>query len=173
MPFCRPALRLLPLINACVFLQVKDPAGNKLHVRYGMSDDEAEFVALEAGMHSFCFTISPRSPRASFAFPQAVLIEIRIGHPKLLDMASSDHIFSLLDEVYELADYIEELSSEIRYMATRERRHRVTTENTQARVFWYAIAKAVVFVGLAVVQVFTIRYFFSDVLTNHKRRGMF
>lgn len=73
----------------------------------------------------------------------------------------AEHITPLEQEITQLADAIYQIEDQQEYLYARERAAREVSEQTNARVLWYALAEAAVLILVAVWQVRSLRGFFE------------
>lgn len=64
-------------------------------------------------------------------------------------------------KIAQLAEALESVSAEIRYMQTRDKRHRSTNESTQRRLVAYRVAEYIMLLAVSIGQVYLIQQLFS------------
>jgi len=77
------------------------------------------------------------------------------------EIASKDKLSDLQLRVRQLLDQVEQISKEQNYQRTREERFRETSESTNQRVLWWAIAQTVILVITGLWQMKHLKGFFE------------
>jgi len=134
---------------------VTGPDGRTVHTASTNDGEKFEFFAHRRGRYKFCFN-NPLSA------PEQVTFYIHVGHiPGIEDLARDEHLKPVNVKVAKLAEALEAVSAEIRYLQTRDFRHRRTNESTQRRLLAYTIGEYALLVAASVGQVYMIRHLFS------------
>ncbi|KAA0159040.1 hypothetical protein FNF27_08017 [Cafeteria roenbergensis] len=117
-------------------------------------------VAAQDGLHSICF-----ENRLSSRAVKTVAFSIHVGDDVFKELAQHEHLTPLEQEISQLADNLQTVVDEQHYYWSRERRHRDTSESTNARVLWFSVAETLVILAMAGWQFWSLRAFISKTLT--------
>ncbi|KAG0561880.1 hypothetical protein KC19_9G100200 [Ceratodon purpureus] len=136
-------------------LIVTGPDGRNVHNTNTIDGEQFEFIAHHKGRYKFCF----HNPLSA---PEQVTFYIHVGHvPGVEDLAKDEHLKPVDVKIAQLGELLEAVSAEIRYLQTRDLRHRRTNESTQRRLLAYTISEYLLLIGASVGQVYMIRHLFS------------
>ncbi|CAK9192334.1 unnamed protein product [Sphagnum jensenii] len=136
-------------------LVVTGPQGNRVHASTTKDSEKFEFRANRRGLYTFCF-------HSRSLAPEQLTFYIHVGHiPGIQDLAQDEHLKPVNVKIAQLAEALESVSAEIRYMQTRDKRHRSTNESTQRRLVAYTVAEYIMLLAVSIGQVYLIQQLFS------------
>jgi hypothetical protein len=136
-------------------LIVTGPDGRSVHNTNSIDGEQFEFIAHRRGRYKFCF----HNPLSA---PEQVTFYIHVGHvPGVGDLAKDEHLKPVDVKIAQLGGLLESVSAEIRYLQTRDLRHRRTNESTQRRLLAFTICEYLLLIAASVGQVYMIRHLFS------------
>ena len=140
----------------------------------GDKEKQADFVftANVPGTYEFHYsnhmsTVSPKKVDCE------IMVEGNAGSGSLIDQALDPaRMFEkegLTDATSKMAQIVAQINGGLaqvskmqKYFHTRENRNFATVESTEARIFWFAIVDVFLIMGMAGLQVFMVRTFFSS-----------
>lgn len=141
-------------------LQIRGPNDQEMWAVRQRSQAHFHVVAAQDGLHSICF-----ENRLSSRAVKTVAFSIHVGDDVFKELAQHEHLTPLEQEISQLADNLQTVVDEQHYYWSRERRHRDTSESTNARVLWFSVAETLVILAMAGWQFWSLRAFISKTLT--------
>nr|OQO29621.1 hypothetical protein B0A51_01612 [Rachicladosporium sp. CCFEE 5018] len=119
------------------------------------------FTANDAGEYRFCFdnSVSTFSDKV-VDFEIAVEDEPRASLPQKSG-ASPEQLSGVEETVLRLSGQISTLTRQQKYFRTRENRNFSTVRSTEKRIFNFSLMESGLMVGMACLQVFVVRMFFT------------
>lgn len=152
---------LLPEVPLChAVLQIRGPNEQEMWAVRQRSQAHFHVVAAQDGLHSICF-----ENRLSSRAVKTVAFSVHVGDDVFKELAQHEHLTPLEQEISQLADNLQTVVDEQHYYWSRERRHRDTSESTNARVLWFSVAETLVILAMAGWQFWSLRAFISKTLT--------
>ncbi|KAF9577997.1 hypothetical protein BGW38_006461 [Lunasporangiospora selenospora] len=158
-------------------VEVTDPKGVQLLALERERQGDYIFTANNVGEHSFCFS----NDMSTFVEKQIdfeILLEKGLGSDRPLPTEADDQPLGLHAEdrtgqtetsINSLDDTVARLSGSLYradrmqdHFKTRQSRNYDTVISTETRIFWFSIAESVLIIGMAALQVFAVRTFFSE-----------
>ncbi|KAJ9629336.1 hypothetical protein H2203_001709 [Taxawa tesnikishii (nom. ined.)] len=120
------------------------------------------FTANEAGEHRFCFdnSISTFADKM-IDFEIAVENEPRAASLPSKQGAGPEQTSVLEDSVLKLGGQLSTITRQQKYFRTRENRNFSTVRSTEQRIWNFSLIESVMMVGMAMLQVFVVRQFFT------------
>lgn len=86
--------------------------------------------------------------------------EVRASIP-VKDGASHDQLSTMEESVLRLSNQISSLTRQQKYFRTRENRNFGTVQSTESRIFNFSIIESALMIGMAGLQVFIVKMFFT------------
>ncbi|KAK4990083.1 hypothetical protein LTR28_001511 [Elasticomyces elasticus] len=139
------------------------PTGSEKIVLQGQKERQGDYVftANEVGEYRFCFD----NDMSTFAdkmvdFEIAVENEPRASLPS--KQGSTPEQTSALEEsILKLSGQLSTVTRQQKYFRTRENRNFSTVRSTEKRIWNFSLIESVMMVGMALLQVFIVRTFFT------------
>ncbi|XP_052226781.1 transmembrane emp24 domain-containing protein eca-like isoform X2 [Dreissena polymorpha] len=141
-------------------VEIKDHDSKVVLSRTYASEGRFTFTSASAGEHSICLH---SNSSAWFASGQLrVHLDIQVGEHAVdyQQIQAKDKLSELQLRVRQLLDQVEQITKEQNYQRKREERFRYTSESTNNRVFWWAVAQTSTLVVMALLQTSHLRRFF-------------
>ncbi|KAL6047846.1 Transmembrane emp24 domain-containing protein 2 [Balamuthia mandrillaris] len=135
---------------------VTDPVGENLFKADRETEGKFAFAANKEGTYSFCF-----SNRMSTVTSKLVSFQLDVGEKEDNDGSKLDMLDPVHRSLEELKRGIQTVKDEQKYMRSRERAHRDTSESTNARVLWWSFFEAAMLVAVSVWQIYQLHKFFE------------
>ncbi|KAG9306895.1 hypothetical protein G9A89_002564 [Geosiphon pyriformis] len=146
---------------------VTDPRGHV--VISGDRERQGDFVftANYVGEYSFCFA----NDMSTFA-EKLVDFEITIENEPRAELPNSkgatpEKTSNMEESLFRLSGSLSTIARTQKYFRTRENRNFSTVKSTENRIFWFALLESGLIVGMAALQVFVVRTFFSTTKRGH------
>ncbi|CAG8435573.1 3696_t:CDS:2 [Ambispora gerdemannii] len=119
------------------------------------------FTANFVGEYSFCFA----NDMSTFA-EKIVDFEITIENEPRAELPPSkgvtpEQTSNMEESLIRLSGSLSTIARSQKYFRTRENRNFSTVKSTENRIFWFALLESTLIVGMAALQVFVVRTFFS------------
>lgn len=140
---------------------VNDPNEKTVLSRTYAAEGRFTFTSHLAGEHQICLF---SNSSAWFGGNQLrIHLDIRVGEGTndYSEIASKDKLSELQLRVRQLLDQVQQISKEQNYQRTREERFRQTSESTNQRVLWWAIAQTLVLLTVGFGQMRHLKSFFE------------
>ncbi|KAJ3432453.1 transmembrane emp24 domain-containing protein [Anaeramoeba flamelloides] len=138
-------------------LNIISPTGKPLYTGEKENEGKFTFVSEDEGEYQFCF-----GNEMSTLTSKEVNLNIRLGtRSQKSDIAKKRHLTQLETGVIELQEGLQKILSEQHYLMIRERRHRNTTESTNARVLWWSFLEAFLLMAMAIAQIYYLKRMFK------------
>eukprot|EP00792_Barthelona_sp_PAP020_P005108 TRINITY_DN2500_c0_g1_i1.p1 TRINITY_DN2500_c0_g1~~TRINITY_DN2500_c0_g1_i1.p1 ORF type:complete len:215 (-),score=61.70 TRINITY_DN2500_c0_g1_i1:59-661(-) len=143
-------------------VRVWSPEESMIYAADRRHDGEFSFTAVTPGTYRFCF-----GNHMSKMTPKLVQFHLHNDDDHTKGGFAKDSDLTPLEQsVINLRDELRAITEEQQYMKARERRHRNTTESTNARVLWYSFLEAIVLVCVSLWQIFYLRRMFEKRRTS-------
>ncbi|GLI62675.1 hypothetical protein VaNZ11_005351 [Volvox africanus] len=156
------ALPDLYSLQARYDLIVTSPAGMRVHEVHGEPETKFHLVPYESGKYRFCLRLNQEKTGSRYVLSRDVLWDLHVGHSDHhADNVKEHEAQGLWHYVHQVESQLQQLRSTQQYLYWRERRHRMTVESTNRRVFVYALVRNGVLVLVSVLQTFFIRRMFA------------
>ncbi|CAG8521120.1 2274_t:CDS:2 [Ambispora leptoticha] len=146
---------------------VTDPR-NKVVIN-GNRERQGDFIftANYIGEYSFCFS----NDMSTFA-EKLVDFEITIENEPRAELPPSKGVTpeqtnNMEESLIRLSGSLSTIARAQKYFRTRENRNFSTVKSTENRIFWFALLESALIVGMAALQVFVVRTFFSTTKRGH------
>ncbi|KAF9151266.1 hypothetical protein BG015_006883 [Linnemannia schmuckeri] len=153
-------------------VDVRDPNQKQILSLEKERQGDFVFTANEVGEYSFCFS----NDMSTFA-EKAIDFEITVENEKRassLTQAEKDKArgpqaqTDAMDEsLFRLTGELARIDRMQKHFRTRENRNFSTVISTDSRIFWFSLVESVMIVGMAMVQVYVVRTFFSGSRRTH------
>lgn len=142
-------------------VEVRDPEDKTLMSRMYAMDGRFTFTSHTAGEHVIC--IHSNSTAWFSAGQLRIHLSIDVGEQTndYQEIAAKDKLTDLQLRVRQLLDQAEQISKEQNYQRYREERFRETSESTNQRVLWWAIAQTAILIVTGMWQMRHLRSFFE------------
>ncbi|TPX51858.1 hypothetical protein SeMB42_g00529 [Synchytrium endobioticum] len=142
---------------------VTDPGAHPVLMGDRERQGDYVFSAQKAGEYAFCFS----NTMSTFAekvvdFDISVEHEIQQGSLKPAPKNTMDKDSAMEESLRKLGDSLYSVQRQQKFFRTRENRNFDTVKSTEGRVFWAAVAKSLMVVFMAVLQVYVVRTFFRS-----------
>lgn len=137
---------------------------NDKRIMEGQKERQGDFVftAQTVGEYRFCF-----SNEMSTYADKMVDFEIAVEHesksallPQKAGSSPEQHS-SLEDSIFKVSGQLSTISRMQKYFRTRENRNFSTVRSTEQRIFNFSLIEVIMMVGMAVLQVLVVRFFFQ------------
>jgi hypothetical protein len=159
--FDRLQNRYLPTISGFgMRVDVKDPTSNIFLSRVYAAEGRFTFTSHMAGEHVICLY---SNSTAWFGGSQLrIHLDLRVGEHTndYTEIAAKDKLTELQLRMRQLLDQVGQISKEQNYQRTREERFRQTSESTNQRVLWWAVAQTLIFLIIGFGQMRHLKSFF-------------
>lgn len=153
--------------NRIVDYQVAGPSsepGKERVIMEGSKERQGDFVftARETGEHRFCFdnTISTLTDKM-IDFDISVENEPRAAQIPSKQGSSPEQTGVLEESIMKVSSMLSSISRQQKYFRTRENRNFSTVRSTESRIWNFSIIESVMMVGMALLQVFIVKMFFT------------
>jgi hypothetical protein len=160
--FDRESNKFVPSISGLgMHVEVRDPDDKTLMSRTYATDGRFTFTSSVAGEHIICLHANST---AWFGGSQLrVHLSIHVGERAndYQEIAAKDKLSELQLRVRQLLDQVEQISKEQNYQRYREERFRETSESTNQRVLWWAIAQTLILIVTGLWQLRHLKSFFE------------
>lgn len=130
----------------------------------GTKERQGDFVftANEVGEYRFCFdnTISTFADKL-IDFEITVENEPRVANIPTKQGSTPEQTSLLEESVVKISGLLSSVSRQQKYFRTRENRNFSTVRSTEARIWNFSLMESGLMVGMAALQVFVVRMFFT------------
>ncbi|KHN86767.1 Transmembrane emp24 domain-containing protein eca [Toxocara canis] len=147
--------------NIGMHVEVKDPEEKVILSKLYTSEGRFTFTSHTPGEHVICLY---SNSTAWFSGAQLrVHLDIQAGeHAQDYEkVAAKDKLNELQLRIRQLLDQVEQITKEQNYQRYREERFRATSENTNSRVLWWAVAQTAVLLLTGAWQMRHLKGFFE------------
>lgn len=130
----------------------------------GQKERQGEFVftASEAGEYAFCFNNEMSTvTEKTVDFDISVENEARSASLPSKQGAPPEQTSLLQESIYKLSGQLSTITRNQKYFRTRENRNFSTVRSTENRIFRFSVIENLFMVGMAALQVFIVRFFFT------------
>ncbi|PWN35062.1 uncharacterized protein FA14DRAFT_133029 [Meira miltonrushii] len=138
----------------------------------GVKERQADlvFTGNSVGEYSFCFENSMSSFAVKIIdFDITVESEPRLTLPVSAAALLSEHSAPLEESISKVDSQLTQITRMQRYFRTWENRGFATVRQTLSKITWYSIIDMLVMIGVAVAQVYIVRYLFDKGSTKRYR----
>ncbi|MCO5588330.1 hypothetical protein L7F22_042285 [Adiantum nelumboides] len=138
----------------------------------GVKERQADlvFTGNAVGEYSFCFENSMSSFAVKIVdFDITVESEPRLTLPVSAAALLSEHSAPLEESISKVDSQLTQITRMQRYFRTWENRGFATVRQTLSKIAWYSIIDMLVMIGVAVAQVYIVRYLFDKGSTKRYR----
>lgn len=142
-------------------VRVNDPSEKIVLSRVYAAEGRFTFTTHLAGAHQICLY---SNSSAWFGGNQMrIHLDIRVGEGSndYSEIASKDKLTQLQLRVRQLLDQVQQISKEQTYQKAREERFRQTSDSTNQRVLWWAIAQTIILFVMGFGQMHHLKSFFE------------
>jgi len=139
-------------------------AGKERIVLDGSKERQGDYVftAQEIGEYRFCFDNSISTfAEKTIDFEISVENEPRAAAIPAKQGSAPEHVSVLEDSVIKISGLLSSVSRQQKYFRTRENRNFSTVRSTESRIWNFSVAESCLMVGMAGLQVFVVRMFFT------------
>ncbi|KAG0063350.1 hypothetical protein BGZ90_002702 [Linnemannia elongata] len=153
-------------------VDVRDPNQKQMLSLEKERQGDYVFTANEIGEYSFCFS----NDMSTFA-EKVVDFEITIENEKRASSLSQDEkekgkgpqaqTDAMDESLFRLMGELGRVDRMQKHFRTRENRNFSTVISTESRIFWFSLVESMMIVGMAMVQVYVVRTFFSGSRRTH------
>lgn len=142
-------------------VEVRDPEDKIVLSRVYSAEGRFTFTSHTPGEHLICMYAN--TTRWFGGGQLRVHLEISAGEHAndYAEIASKDKLSELQLRIHQLLAQVDQIAKEQNYQRYREDRFRVTSESTNNRVFWWAVAQTSVLVLIGVWQMRHLKSFFE------------
>ncbi|ESN90466.1 hypothetical protein HELRODRAFT_70799 [Helobdella robusta] len=142
-------------------VEVKDVEDKTMLSRTYASEGRFSFTSHMAGEHLICLHANTSAWFGGHQLRIHLSIQVGERANDYQEIASKDKLTELQLRVRQLLDQIEMISKEQNYQRFREERFRETSESTNQRVFWWAVAQLSILVVTGFWQMKHLKGFFE------------
>ncbi|KAK3696884.1 hypothetical protein QZH41_013732, partial [Actinostola sp. cb2023] len=144
-------------------VEVKDPNQKIILSKYYSSEGRFTFTSHAPGEHLIC--LHSNSTRWSLwaGGRLRIHLDIQVGEHAndYAQIAAKDKLTELQLRIRQLLDQVEQISKEQNYQRFREERFRQTSESTNQRVLWWAMAQTFILLATGFWQMRHLKGFFE------------
>lgn len=148
--------------NIGMHVDIKDPDNKVLLSKYYTNEGQFVFTTHTPGEHKIC--LSPNSTRW-FSGGSRLRVHLNIdvgeGANDYKEIQAKEKLSELQLRVRQLLEQVEQITKEQNYQRTREERFRYTSETTNNRVLWWAVAQTSILMLVGVWQMRHLKGFFE------------
>lgn len=142
-------------------VEVRDPDDKIFMSKMYSSEGKFTFTSHNPGEHVICL-----SSNTSHWFQGSGLrvhLDIQVGESAVdyAQVAHKEKLSELQLRVRQLMDQAEQITKEQNYQRYREERFRATSESTNSRVLWWALAQTVILLSMGFWQIRHLKSFFE------------
>jgi uncharacterized membrane protein len=142
-------------------VEVRDPDDKTLMSRMYAMEGRFTFTSSKAGEHIICLHSNSSAWFSSGLLRVHLSMQVGEHANDYREIASKDKLTDLQLRVRQLLDQVEQISKEQNYQRYREERFRETSESTNQRVLWWAIAQTVILIVTGLWQMKHLKSFFE------------
>ncbi|KAG0050132.1 hypothetical protein BGZ89_003964 [Linnemannia elongata] len=150
-------------------VDVRDPNQKQMLSLEKERQGDYVFTANEIGEYSFCFS----NDMSTFA-EKVVDFEITIENEKRASQDEKEkgkgpqaQTDAMDESLFRLMGELGRVDRMQKHFRTRENRNFSTVISTESRIFWFSLVESMMIVGMAMVQVYVVRTFFSGSRRTH------
>ncbi|KAG0271147.1 hypothetical protein BGZ95_001091 [Linnemannia exigua] len=151
-------------------VDVRDPKQKQMLSLEKERQGDFVFTANEVGEYSFCFS----NDMSTFA-EKVVDFDITVEHEKRAAQLEAKekgtgpqaHADAMDESLFRLTGELARIDRMQKHFRTRENRNFSTVISTESRIFWFSLTESAMIVGMAMVQVYVVRTFFSGSRRTH------
>jgi len=142
-------------------VDVSDPRDKAVLSRAYGSQGRFTFTSHHPGEHKIC--LAGNSTNWSSSGRLRVHLDLQIGEDRegYKEIAEKEKLSELQLRVRQLLDQVNQIQKEQNFQRSREVKFRKTSENTNAKVFWWAAVQILILVGAGMWQMTHLKGFFE------------
>lgn len=146
--------------------QVKGPSGRVISGESKQRQGDFVFNAEMVGEYEFCFL----NEMSTFA---EKVVDFEIKHegdaqsqfkalmPAPSNQKPQQHVEGMKKTADQIDRQLDELKYALQYYKTRNNRNQATVRSTESRIYYFSILEVLLMVGMAVLQISIVQYFFK------------
>jgi len=142
-------------------VEVRDPDDKIILSKVYSSEGKVTFTSHSPGEHVIC--LYSNSTKWFSGTQLRVHLDIQVGEHAIdyANVAQKEKLTELQLRVRQLLDQVEQITKEQNYQRYREERFRQTSESTNQRVLWWALAQTVILLAMGAWQMRHLKSFFE------------
>lgn len=142
-------------------VEIRDPDEKIIMSKVYSSEGKFTFTSHTPGEHVIC--LYSNSSRWFSGTQLRVHLDIQVGEHAIdyAHVAQKEKLSELQLRVRQLLDQVEQISKEQNYQRYREERFRLTSESTNQRVLWWALAQTLLLLAMGAWQMKHLKSFFE------------
>jgi len=142
-------------------VEVRDPDDKIILSKVYSSEGKVTFTSHSPGEHVIC--LYSNSTKWFSGTQLRVHLDIQVGEHAIdyANVAQKEKLTELQLRVRQLLDQVEQITKEQNYQRYREERFRQTSESTNQRVLWWALAQTVILLSMGAWQMRHLKSFFE------------
>jgi len=142
-------------------VEVRDPDDKIILSKVYSSEGKVTFTSHAPGEHVIC--LYSNSTKWFSGTQLRVHLDIQVGEHAIdyANVAQKEKLTELQLRVRQLLDQVEQITKEQNYQRYREERFRQTSESTNQRVLWWALAQTVILLAMGAWQMRHLKSFFE------------
>jgi len=142
-------------------VEVRDPDDKIILSKVYSSEGKVTFTSHMPGEHVIC--LYSNSTKWFSGTQLRVHLDIQVGEHAIdyANVAQKEKLTELQLRVRQLLDQVEQITKEQNYQRYREERFRQTSESTNQRVLWWALAQTVILLAMGAWQMRHLKSFFE------------
>jgi len=142
-------------------VEIRDPDDKIILSKVYSSEGKFTFTSHNPGEHVIC--LYSNSTKWFSGTQLRVHLDIQVGEHAIdyANVAQKEKLTELQLRVRQLLDQVEQITKEQNYQRYREERFRQTSESTNQRVLWWALAQTVILLTMGAWQMKHLKSFFE------------
>jgi p24 family protein alpha len=141
---------------------VTDPSTAAIVQHTTLEKGKFGFTSAAPGEHLICVSAESASGSQSRLLRFDLFIDMGEQAADYVELAKVEHLSAIEIEVRKLNDKLKQIRQEQEFQSTREILFRDTSESTNARVMWWAIAECAILLAVGAWQFMVMRKFFKS-----------
>lgn len=145
--------------------EIKSPSRRTIYGDTKLRQGSFVFEADVVGEYEFCFsnemsTFAEKVVDFEIKHEGDALSQFRASMPAPSNQKPQQHVEGMKRTADEIDRQLDELKYALLYYKTRNNRNQATVRSTESRIYYFSILEVLLMVGMAVLQISIVQYFF-------------